>query len=147
MLEMKYAIVFLLPLITINSCRQESNLLNSWNNLGNQFLYRVQVLEDFASHIAKTNPDDTISVDSLKNIGLRLKRKLSQTETFDSLYISEVKVLNKKVIGLLPRIESITTEEFINLQASLENVENRISLAKKQYNELCYKMNRKDLVY
>src|SRR5687767_2821014 len=144
---MKYAIVFLLPLIAINSCRQESNLLTAWNKLGNQFLYRVQVFEDFASHIAKMNPDDAIYVDSLKNIGLRLKGKLSKTETFDSLYVSDVKDLNKKVFGFLPALKSISTEEFINLQASLENVENRISLAKKQYNELCYKMNRKDLVY
>jgi len=137
------------------SWSQDSSLLNSWNKLSNQFLNRVQVFENFTSSIAKKKSIDTVYLDSLKNLKLILKEKLGQTESFDSLYIGEIKALNKRIIGFLPQLLfskkndslSISPKEFTDLQTSLESAENRIFVAQKQYNEVCYKINRKDLVY
>ena len=131
------------------------SLLNSWNKLGNQFLYRVQVLENFTSSIAKKESIDTVYLDSLKNLKLILKEKLGQTESFDSLFIRDIRAFNKRIIGFLPlRLNSmendslfISPKEFTDLQTSLESAENRIFVAQKQYNEVCYKINRKDLIY
>jgi len=132
-----------------NFSGQDSSLLVSWNKLGNQFLNRVQVLENFASNIAKTRSIDTVYLDSLKNLKHTLKEKLSQTGSFDSLFIRDIKALNKRVSGFLSKLlNSIeTTEEFKDLQTSLESAENRISVSQKQYNEVCDKINRKDLLY
>ena len=152
---MKYFFVNLLLLIAINSSGQDSSLMIAWNKLGNQFLYRVQVLENFVSNIAKTRSIKTVQLDSLKKLKLILREKLNQKGPFDSLYIKEIKVLNKKIIGFSPFLLNsikndssfISIKEFQDLQASLEGAENRIFVAQKQYNEICSKMNRTDLLY
>jgi hypothetical protein len=131
------------------------SLLKSWDKLSNQFLYRVQVFENFTSSIGKKKSIDIVYLDSLKNLKLILKEKLGQTQSFDSLYIRDIKALNKRIFGFLPlRLNSmendslsISPKEFTDLQTSLESAENRIFMAQKEYNEACYKINRKDLVY
>jgi hypothetical protein len=140
-----------LLLLAISSCKQnQSQLLVSWNNLADQFLHRIELFEN----LAKTKSIDKTYLDSLKNLKFQLKERLNQTEPFDTLFIRDIKILNKRVISFFPvplmpsKNDSLMSpSEFQDIQTSLESMENRISFARKEYNAVCYKIDRKDLVY
>jgi len=152
---MKFAFLIIFLSATVVLYGQDSTLNKYWINLTTQFKHRIQVADKFGTFVLASQAVDTTTVNHLRDMSLSLTRRLNEAIVPTKSSIDSIKVENLMFIGALSKILALLEDdrdvrlgnEFKNYQTSLMGAENRIAVAKSEFNEACKKAKRDDLIY
>lgn len=153
---MRFSILFLFVIITLHLAGQDATpqIKSQWLNLKTQIQYRSKVVDVLINAVLKSKVDKK-KVDNLKRASADLSSHTDTINTINSTSISLTEMRNIKLIlaiqDLLIEIENHptlkSTQKFANLQGQLEGCENRIAQSVNNYNDICYKYKRADLIF
>jgi hypothetical protein len=144
-------------LITGCSNGQEDSMLylnDAWTKLKVQLHRRNDIAANLISGISKAGFGDSLAIKEVRTELENFTRFCENDRALDSTIVQLTKQkadksrqLVLKAWKLLPIDDPLNQESFRNLQMQLESAENRIRVAKKDFNDLCSKYNRKDLLF
>jgi hypothetical protein len=126
----------------------------TWTGLKTQLQRRSEIAVNLATMLSKTKADKE-QLDSLRTSAIDLFKYIDTLGVRDSLVVSLAETKNNKLTktlaGTLIKTENdkknSANHEFVDLLIRLEGCENRIALAKQDYNEACKICNRTDLLF
>ena len=148
---------FLLLLASQNCFGQDTNSIinESWTTLKTQLQRRTDIVSNLTSLLSKSSKVDKEQLNNSKVLAVDLFKYIDTLNIKDSLSVSLVSVKNNKLTQALART-IVTLEndkkfrsnnEVNGLLMQLEGCENRIALAKREYNEICKEFKKADLLF
>lgn len=150
-----FRISVVLILISQNSFGQDTTALinSSWTNLKTQLQRRTNIISNLAAVLSKSKKVDKVELKNLKTYSIDLFNYVDTLTFKDSLSISLVNTKNNRLTQAVSRtlvalendIKFKNKNEVSGLLMQLEGCENRIALAKREYNETCKEYQRPDL--
>jgi LemA protein len=133
----------------------EDNITQAWKDLKNQLQRRADIVPNLT--IALANSKHVLQNESkrARSISTHLFRILDSLQIPDSASLFFASHLNIELTGALARMlvtlegdqDLKNTLVVRELQTNLEAVENRLKLAKVNYNNACRKAHRQDLLF
>ena len=148
--------LFLFLLITLNLAGQKISpqIETKWSNLKMQFENRFKIVNELAKAFSGSKVDKKRIV-NLKNVASALSNHFTKLSSLDSISISLAEVINVKLIQEIQQtllaVENQPTlrdsRNFSDLQMKLEGSENEIAFAVNDYNNICMKYKRTDLLF
>lgn len=152
---MKIALLIIFLSVTFVVNGQDSLLNKAWAKLTTQFKNRIQVADKFGTFALASKFVDTPSVNYLREMSHSLTKRLNEDAVLTRSSIDSIKTKNLLLIGALSRIivsldddrDFRTSDDYKSYQTSLISAENRIAVARKEFNEVCKMKNRNDLIY
>ena len=128
---------------------------DSWQNLKSQLMRRTDVADNLVAVIRKYRSGNRETIEKIKVGTADLRKFIDSFKSIDSLTIQGTNqrnmLLTRALSGALilfmddPKLKS--QQEFMNLQAQLEGSENRIAVARRDFNDICVASGRPDLVF
>ena len=154
---MKQTIQLLLLLILFSFHLQGqdsiSQIKSKWDQVKSLLQKRSNILIDLTKTLSTVKVDKKQN-NNLKVLAIDIYTYVDSLKSIDSLSIAKVEAKNKKVweniIVTLIEIDTLTIivkQKFAPFQAKLEGCENNIKNATRDYNEICRKYNRTDLLF
>lgn len=128
---------------------------DAWANLKTQLQRRTDIVNNIANVLAKSKQVDQMELTKAKGLAVDLFKYTDTLKTLDSLSIFYVNALNTDLTQALART-LVTLERDQKLRSSasvqdllvqLEGIENRIMVAKMDYNDICSDNNKKELFF
>lgn len=154
--KIQISCLFLFLLITLNSVGQKISpqIETKWSDLKIQFENRSKIVNELAKALSKSKVDKK-RIDNLKNTASALSNHFTKLSSLDSISISLAEVINVKLIQSIQQtlltVESQPalrgSRTFSDLQMKLEGSENEIAVAVYDYNNICMKYKRTDLLF
>jgi LemA protein len=152
---MKAILLAIAMSLALVSQGQDSLLEKSWLNLTSKFRYRAQVADDLADMIATKDPAVGGIVIQLRTVSFALRKKLDDFAVPTKEAVDSIRVHNNALLGTLSRLlasleddkEFRAQDNYKNIQTSIMSAENRIAVARKQFNEACKTVRREELSY
>ena len=154
--KIQISCLFLFLLITLNSVGQKISpqIETKWSDLKMQFKNRSKIVDELAKALSRSKVDKK-RIDNLKNAATSLSNHINKLSSLDSISISLAEVINVKLIQAIQQtllaVESLPalrgSRTFSDLQMKLEGSENEIAVAITDYNNICMKYKRKDLLF
>lgn len=148
--------VFIFFMVTGCTTGQNSltDLNDAWIELKKQLQRRSNIALDLILDTSKLDDSDKASADRIRKGVADFNRFIDSTKSLDSITVQLVKrkaLESTRFIfdAFSLRIDSSRkdTNEFRELQTELLATENRINVAKTNFNNLCNKYDRMDLLY
>ncbi len=136
-----------------------ADLDHSWTKLKGEFQRRSDIIMNLLSVVNKSKEIDKDLIEEVKFAATDLSLFIDSSKVLDSLAVQTIyqknnslmqalgKILSKTLIMLENNPKLKSRDEYINLQMQLEGTENRIGVAKRDYNDICMKYNRLDLIF
>ena len=150
-------IIIVFFLSSQNSFGQDTttSIIKSWAILKTQLQRRTDIVINLTNTLTKSNKVDKKELAKSKKFATDIFKYLDTLKQFDSLSISVTMKKNSKLTKSLTKtIASLENDkkfnirnDIINHYAQLEGTENRIALARREYNETCKTFNRLDLLF
>ena len=148
---------FLFLIASFESAAQDTtSLINtSWASLKTQLQRRSDIVGNLVNVLSKSPVVDKNQLNNSKLFAIEIFKLVDTLIIKDSVSISRVATKNKKLTQALSRA-LVTLEQdpkyrgskaVMNILMELEGCENRIAVAKRDYNEACKKYNRTDLLF
>ena len=129
-------------------------LNDSWVNLRTQLQRRNDIALGLISGLSNLDSLDKASVEKIRSDVSAINRFIGTTKVLDSFTVQLVKQkaqesmqIISKAMNLRMADSSFSTNDFRNLQTEMEAAENRIHLAKTNFNKLCNQYKRMDLLF
>jgi len=152
---MKFAFLIIFLSGTFAVYGQDSLLNKAWIKLTTQFKNRIQVADKLGAFVIASKSIDTPTVSYLRNMSLSLTKRLNEAAVPTKASIDSIKTENLLFLGALTKILMLLeldrdyrmSNNFKSYQTSLMGVENRIVVARKEFNEACKTTKREDLIY
>ena len=154
--KIQISYLFLFLLITLNSPGQKVSpqIETVWSDLKIQFENRSKIVNELAKALSKSKVDNK-RIENLKNAATALSNHINKLSLVDSTLISLAEVINVKLIKAIQQtllgVESQPalrgSRTFSDLQMKLEGGENEIAVAINDYNNICMKYKRSDLLF
>lgn len=147
---MRTFFVFCLLIISFPGFAQDvpMEIEQSWKRLAATYQRRGDLM---VSIISSLNPQDTTNLKEVKKALSDLKQYAANTEQLDSIKVNKLTEFNARLVSAMTPTLILLEKENKNDPAiqrrmnDLVAAENRSHTARIQYNELCEKLNRKDL--
>jgi len=150
--------LFFLILFLSQTCLAQHStktINDTWKNLKTQLQSRTDLVAGVTNTLTKSKQVDQEELKKAKHIAADLFRHVDTLQTLDSLSVSFANYLNTNLTQALAR--SLMTLErdrkhrnsvpVRDLLVQLEAIENRIMVAKMDYNHACTETNRPDLFF
>jgi hypothetical protein len=156
---LKLSVLFFAFFFTIihHSIGQDSLevLMNSWLKLKTQLQRRTDITINLASVISKSGNADKDLIEMIKSTARDLSLFIDSTKNLDSVTVQETyqknnsltQALSKALVVLMDDTKLKSQEELRNLQMQIEMAENRVVVAKRNYNDICVERKRPDLIF
>lgn len=151
---MKYYTSVLFLFIALNIFGQDTTVQinSSWKNLTTQLKRRTDIVINLGSFLPEFNKNAKKEYSNSKLIAIELVNFIETIKTLDSTSISIVSSKNDKLTQALSRTLVVLESEkklwknndFIDIITQLEGSENRIAVARNDFNETCKSFNRLD---
>ncbi|HYF33452.1 MAG TPA: LemA family protein [Chitinophagaceae bacterium] len=154
MLSVKLISAFVL--ISISCLGQEVKPGTSeWLNLKKQLQWRTDVVFNLTKTLANSKEVDKNELQKARDAATKLHKHTDSLQTIDSLSISVAYILHTALTQALSRVlvtlerdpEFKSTVAARDLVAQLEGAENRLLIARREYNKWCAETNRLDLLF
>lgn len=157
---MKHVLRFsglLLLFVSVSCVGQDtsSTLTSNWKNLKAQLQTRTKIVSNLTNVLSKSSEVNKTSLNNAKNFNSDLFNIVDTLNLANSISISLASEQNSKLTQALSRtlatLENDPSfrgrEDVVSLMAQLEGCENRIALAKNEYNSFCKHNGRLDLLF
>ena len=133
----------------------EDNITQAWKDLKNQLQRRADIVPNLTIALANSKHVHQNELKRAKGVATHLFHILDTLQIPDSASLFIASQLDIELTGALARIlvtlerdkELKNTLVVRELQTNLEAVENRLELAKLNYNNACTKAHRRDLLF
>lgn len=127
----------------------------AWTNLKTQLQRRADIVNNLTSFLSKSTKVDKEQLNNSKVFSIDLFKYVDTLSFIDSLSISLANNKNNRLTQALARtlasLENDTKlrsdSQLQGLFTQLEGSENRIALAKREYNEVCKEYGKTDLLF
>ena len=149
--------IFSLFLFAQNSFAQDttSSINESWANLKTQLQRKTHIANDLVASLSKSQKVDKEQLNNLKSFAVELFKYVDTLTHKDSLSISLANDKNDRLTQAIAKIlvsvenndKFKGNKEVIGFIMQLEGCENRIAIAKMEYNKLCKEYGRSDLFF
>jgi hypothetical protein len=146
-------IFFLLQSLNLFA-QDESEINQKWVALKDQFKHKTELVAEFTSKLQKSKKIDKKELEQTAFYAKEFS-KTCENKLLNKDAVSKVKLandlLNTHLVRTLVNLESDfklkTQESIISLYDKLTAIENQIFIETGNYNEICVKLNRKDLIF
>lgn len=127
----------------------------AWTNLKTQLQRRTDIVSNLTSILSKSTKVDKEQLNNSKVFSIDLFKYVDTLSFKDSVTISLASTKNNKLTQALARTLATlendkklrSDNELQVLLMQLEGCENRIALAKQEYNDLCKEYGKTDLLF
>jgi hypothetical protein len=152
---MKIVLLIIFLSTTFVVCGQDSLLNKAWTKLTTQFKNRIQVADKFGTFVLASKSVDTPTVSYLREMSISLTKKLNEAIIPSKASIDSIKAENllftralSKILVLLEYDRDFRMRnDFKSYQTLLMSAENKIVVARKEFNEACKAVMRDDIMY
>ncbi len=153
-----FFLISVLSILISQSCfgQDTTALINtSWTNLKTQLQRRTDLISNLTNVLSKSKKVDKVELKNSKTYSIDLFNYIDTLTFKDSLTISLANAKNNQLTQAISRtlvtlekdIKFKNKNEVSGLLMQLEGCENRIALAKREYNEICKEYQRADLYF
>ena len=151
-------LIFSIFFVTTNKTLGQDSLAvltDSWLNLKTQLQRKADIVINLTSIISKSEKADKALIEKIRSTAKDLRQFIDSSKTLDSLTVRLTyekdnnlrQAVSKTLAALIDDAKFKSQEESKNLQIQLMGVENRMASAKSNYNSICIKYKRTDLIY
>ena len=130
-------------------------LVSSWHKLTTDLQHRVDLAIVLAANIEKSKKPEKDITGPLRTDAIGLSLFIDSSKNLDSITVEAVyhknnrlaQSISKALVWVMENKKLKSNPELMGLQAQIEGNENRIAVAKRNYNEICVELNRSDLLF
>ena len=148
-------LLFLLSFQTSFGQDTTAQINTSWINLKTQLQRRTDIVSNLASILSKSTKVDKEQLSKSKTFAIDLFKYVDTLTLKDSLSICLANEKNNRLTEALEKTlassdndkKLSSNNQLPGLFMQLEGCENRIALAKREYNDICKEYKRTDLLF
>ena len=147
--------LYLFSFQTIYGQDTTAQINTAWTNLKTQLQRRTDIVSNLTSILSKSTKVDKEQLNNSKLFSIDLFKYIDTLSFKDSLTISLASTKNNKLTQALSRTLATlendkkfsSANQLQGLLMQLEVCENRITLAKREYNDVCKEYGKIDLLF
>lgn len=150
-----FILFFFFSFQTIYGQDTTAQINTAWTNLKIQLQRRTDIVSNLTSILYKSTKVDKEQLNNSKLFSIDLFKYVDTLSFKDSLTISLASIKNNKLTQALSRtLASLENDKKLRsdnqlqgLLMQLEGCENRIALAKREYNDVCKEYGKTDILF